>query len=317
MNRSTIYPASLLAAGLVCLNLSAACLQVDSDRILARNLVSLAPAFGKMAPDLTFGYAPPPNAERTLTIQELNTWIGQQGFTTEGVIAGCVVRATQAITDDRVTSAIKDSLKELGKPVELELVEHDKQKFALGRLEFPLSGASKPPKAQPGATFTWTGKVVTSEGRTYPVWARVRATCKRNAVRLKQAVSAQQPIVAEAIEETSVPDSPFNSSEEISADRLVGKIARHALQAGMLIESKDVQVAPDVRKGQMVQVEALAGAAQLKLMARAESSGHAGDTISLTNLEGMRRFYGVVESANLVRAVVIGPFHSKATPGVN
>src|SRR5437660_3546465 len=53
------------------LHLAAACIAVAGDRIVARDLAPVAPAFRALAPDTELGYAPAPGSRRIFRAVEL------------------------------------------------------------------------------------------------------------------------------------------------------------------------------------------------------------------------------------------------------
>jgi flagella basal body P-ring formation protein FlgA len=57
---------------------------------------------------------------------------------------------------------------------------------------------------------------------------------------------------------------------------------------------------PEVTRGSTVTVEVINGATRLELKARAESAGHIGETVVLTNPSGLSRFQATVTGPGTV-----------------
>jgi flagella basal body P-ring formation protein FlgA len=205
-------------------------------------------------------------------------------------------RTTHVITDAEIERAIRAAFDQPQLELRLELMAHSREVLSAGEAEFPLSGASKPPPLHPESAVLWRGYWRTSDGRSTPIWARVRALCVRPVVRLRADVPGGTPLASSVLEQVSVLDSAFRTDPPETLADYEGKILRHFAKAGSVISLKQTADAPLVPRNTMVPVDVISGSLHLRLQARAETDGQAGKSIRLLIPGGRRQFLATIQS---------------------
>lgn len=124
---------------------------------------------------------------------------------------------------------------------------------------------------------------------------RVEAEVLRDVVITTRAIARGEPILEEALirEARWLP----HSTESASPDAVPGTVAQTRLEAGRIVESKDVQPPLAIKKGDICQVDCISGGIAIQSQARAAENGKEGEVI---------RFFPL-GSKNAFRARVDGP----------
>ena len=78
-------------------------------------------------------------------------------------------------------------------------------------------------------------------------------------------------------------DFPLRNDIARNLEEVVGRMPRRALRMGMPVFRSDLIEPFQVQRGDLVDVTAISGAAQLRMPALAETPGRQGDMISLKN----------------------------------
>src|SRR5205085_10970133 len=89
---------------------SLSCLAVDGDRVLARDLVSAVPDFGKIPPETKLGSAPLPGVRRVLRSFELISLAKRFGVEAVDASDLCLERQMEALDRNRMLDAMRLSL---------------------------------------------------------------------------------------------------------------------------------------------------------------------------------------------------------------
>jgi hypothetical protein len=217
-----------------------ACQSVDGDHILAKNLAAARPAFAALDPNLEIGLAPQAGAIRTMSTAELSGLARNHGVAITDPIADvCFERVTEPLTAERLLPVLEKALGETG----IEILDLGRYLLPPGTIEFTRAGLAP--------SGLWHGRVVSPEGRSTPVWVKIRMD--RLEMDGKESAALQPP-----------------SNQ------------------------------PEVGRGDRVAVEVHSGAARLAFEAKAESSGHAGDSVLVRNPENGRLFQAKVEGKGKV-----------------
>src|SRR5690242_20689875 len=87
--------------------LSAACLPVESDRLLVGDLARAIPLFSNAEAARVVGYAPLPGAQRHYTIAELKSLAVSLGISGDPQQEICFTRATSVLTGERIVEAMR------------------------------------------------------------------------------------------------------------------------------------------------------------------------------------------------------------------
>jgi flagella basal body P-ring formation protein FlgA len=101
-------------------------------------------------------------------------------------------------------------------------------------------------------------------------------------------------------------DFPLRNDVARSLDEVIGRVSRRAIRAELPVFRSDLMEPYQVQRGEIVQVTAISGAAQLSMEAVAQSSGRQGDTISLKNERSGKTFLARIEGKDRA-LVVVGP----------
>lgn len=275
---------------------AATCVAVEGSEIVASDVAKADQAFAAVNPDLPFSYAPVIGAQRIISASELAHWAAKAGIEERSAMPVCFERPAHTLSAADVRAAIQKTFPQ-SNIAQIDVLEICKCNVPAGRLDFAVEGAGVPPLGRPDMPVLWRGQVQPTSGSPYPVWVRVRVLAKSTVVRLKRGLRPGEIIPQEALEEVSVTDSPVRLRQPDSIASYKGKIINRAVRAGSYLDPTLITPLPEVARGAIVTVEVLNGATRLQIKARAETAGHVGETVILTNPSGLRRF----------RATVTGP----------
>ncbi len=209
-------------------------------------------------------------------------------------IAGALNNAPHVMTESEIGTAMRATLNQPRSQLRLEVVGHSREILPVGEAEFPLSGASKPSPMHPDTAVLWRGYWQTSDGRRIPVWARVRALCPRPIVRLRADVPGGTVLASSLLEQVSVLDSALRTDSPESLAQYEGKVLKHLAKAGSVLSLKQITDPPLVRRNMMVGLEVISGSLHLRLKARAEADGRAGESIRFVIPDGHRQFLATI-----------------------
>src|SRR5882724_9046151 len=170
-----------------------ACLPVEGDRILMRDLAAAATAFARQDPGEALGFTPAPGSQRRFSTGELDRLAARKGMTAE-IEPVCFERKLEALTQDQVLAALREALPE---KAQLELIEFSHLRVPKGRIEFARSGLTPARASTPRAPLIWRGRVRYSTANSLQVWARVRVWISRSSVIAGQDLVAGKPILAD------------------------------------------------------------------------------------------------------------------------
>src|SRR6185437_12283142 len=114
---------------------AAACIRVDGDRILARDLVGQVPFFQSIPGDTPVGFTPMPGTSRVLPIREVNSFASRHGVSSPVISQDlCIERAGAPLSRSALLEAMK---KALGiEAAHIELLDYSKSILPSGNLEF-------------------------------------------------------------------------------------------------------------------------------------------------------------------------------------
>ncbi|HWC00582.1 MAG TPA: flagellar basal body P-ring formation chaperone FlgA [Bryobacteraceae bacterium] len=290
-----------LAAGLPARSLAAAapCLAVEEDRLLARSLVSVWPAFRQLPGEISFGYTPVPGVRRFFHPAELERLAARyqvapppSGF--------CVERAMESLDRARLEAAMRAGL-DLPE-ARIEILEFSRFPVPRGELRFPRAGLPSPgPSPAPCPALLWKGYVQYSGGRRFPVWARVRVSAALRRVVALEDLPASLPVRESQVRLESGEAFPFGRAGVRSLEEVVGRVPRRAIASGTVITPALLEEPRDVNRGDTVEIRVETGAARLSFHGRAETAGRVGETVSIRNLTSGKAFSARVEDKGRVR----------------
>ena len=275
---------------------AATCVAVEGNEILAKDIAKIEPAFAAVNPNLPFSYAPVIGAQRVIAAAELTHWAAKAGIDVKSARPACFERPAHSLSAADIRAAIQRAFPG-SNIVQIDVLEICKCNVPDGLLDFTLEGAGAPPLGHPDVPVLWRGQIWPAAGSPYPVWARVRVLAKSSVVRLRQNLRSGDIIPQAALEQLTITDSPVRLPRPDSVSNYAGKVINQNARAGSYLNASLISPLPEVTRGSTVTVEVVNGATRLELKARAESAGHIGQTVTVTNPAGLSRF----------RAIVIGP----------
>jgi flagella basal body P-ring formation protein FlgA len=178
--------------------------------------------------------------------------------------------------------------------VEIELIDFSRFQIPPARLEFPLSGLSRPSPVRPDAPVLWLGRAEFDGGHHVAVWATVRLRARRKVLVAAAAIPARREIrPAEVrLEERYV--FPFGPGQALAPGDTAGRALRRPLAAGAVITPDLLMNLPDVRRGETTRVVLEDGPIRISFDAMAGAEGARGDAIVLVNPSSGQKFLGTV-----------------------
>ena len=277
------------------------CEFVNADQIFGADLARALPAFSAMPRDAVIGYSPAPGSRRILQLPELSRIGAQYGVQVPADSRACFEWKLQRVTEDAVRAAIHESLK--NPEARVEILEMSNAPAPEGKLVFPSTGLSAAGNTDPSTPVTWRGYVVYQSARRFSVWARVRMAATMTRVIAVETLAPGKPVGNGQVRLETYDDFPLRIDTARSLDEVIGRMSLRPVRAGFPVLRSDLAEAFQVERGEMVQVTAVSGAAQLELEAQAEASGRQGDVISLRNPSSGKVFRARIEAKG--RAIVV------------
>jgi flagella basal body P-ring formation protein FlgA len=276
----------------------AACLPVESDRVLARDIAAAVPEFAKISPDELITYAPLPGVKRLLTRGELVRIGRRLGMEISAGPDLCVEYPTAPLDREMLMAALRHGLAR--RDAEIDLIDSSQYAAPSGTLVFPREGLSVFSKLTAESPVIWRGYVSFAGTKRFPIWARVRLAVRSEQLVAAMAIRAGETLRAEQVRTETVKQFAFLDQPAVTLDAAIGRVARRTIAAGSAITSEVLQAPNAVNRGDEVAVRVTAGVTQLSLAVRAESSGGIGDVVYLKNPVSGKLFRGVVEGKDQV-----------------
>jgi flagella basal body P-ring formation protein FlgA len=272
---------------------SGSCEAIANDRILGEDLAKALPDFSKMPGDAVIGYSPVPGARRVFNSGELQRIGAPYGIQVEANATACFEWSVQPLTEDVIRAAIRDTLQ--SQAARIDVLSVSRSQAPVGKVSFPLSGILASTITGPDTPVTWRGEVLYHGSRTFSIWARVRISAPMTRVVATQLVLPGQIVAPGQVRVETYDDFPLRNDIARNLEEVVGRVPRRALQSGLPVSRADLIEPFQVQRGDLVDVTAIAGAAQLRLAAFAETPGRQGDLITLKNAHSGKLFRARVE----------------------
>lgn len=299
---STVLAATLAAGAAAWAGPAAGCLPPRGEAILAADLAAANPVFSGLDPKARIATAPLAGARRAFRVPELARLARQYGLSAGPLRDVCFEWPAGTIPPERLARVMAGVLG--CEPGAIEIVEQSRFPAPSGELVFEKKDLAEVPGAGTHLLF-WKGFVRYSAGWRFPVWARLRIMAPARRLIARIPLPPGEPIAAEALETVVTADAGAPGGWASSAAEVVGRVPRMRIEPGAAIRLTDLASPPEVRAGDLVQVEVRNGAMRIRSEARAERSGRAGDMIPLINPESSAHFRGRVEGKDRV-VVTIG-----------
>ena len=276
--------------------LVAACMAVQGQKIVARDLAQVVPAFTPADANAVVAYTPAPGVQRVVRASELRQMLRQQGFSTDAALPdACFVRPVAPLREADVAAAMRQTL---GAGAKVEVVEMSKVPVPAGVLVFPRDQIGAPPVA------LWHGFVEFDGNSKFPVWARVKVSVPTTRVLAAEELRPGMVIRASQLKVVTEDAFPDKRTTPESLLEAVGCLPRRLIPADTPLWKDAVDPPLIVVRGDKVTVAVHAGRAQLSVIAEAEANGRRGDLIALKNLESGKTFRARVQADG--RAAVDG-----------
>jgi flagella basal body P-ring formation protein FlgA len=273
---------------------STPCNMIANDRIFGADLAGALPIFlGKMPGDTVIGYSPAPGARRVFKSPELQRLGAPYGITVPTDAQTCFEWSLQPLTEDVVRAAIRESIQ--SPEARVDVVAISRNQAPAGKVRFPLSGLSASTITDPETPVTWRGEVLYHGSRKFSVWARVKVSATMTRVVATQLLLPGQNVAAEQVRIETYDDFPLRNDVARNLKEVVGRMPRRAIRMGLPVFRSDLIDPLQVQRGDMVDVTAIAGSAQLHIPALAEAPGRQGDIISLKNPHSGKSFRARIE----------------------
>jgi flagella basal body P-ring formation protein FlgA len=291
---------------------SGPCEMIANDRILGEDLAKALPGFlDKIPGDAVIGYSPAPGARRIFKSLELQRIGAPYGVTVAPDAEACFAWSLQPLTDDVVRAAIRDSLQ--SPDARIDVLAISSNQAPAGKISFPISGLLASTLTGPETPVTWRGEVLYPGSRKFSVWARVKISATMTRVVATQLILPGQNIAADQVRVETYDDFPLRNDIARNLEEVVGRMPRRALRMAMPVFRSDLIEPLQVQRGDLVDVTAISGAAQLRMPALAETPGRQGDMISLKNPRTGKIFRARIEAKDKA-LVVAWPLADRTMP---
>ncbi len=267
----------------------AACLAVDAgrERITAADLARALPEWSQAPPGADLGYAPAPGLTRILRAPELRRLAAEHGVAPEAASDVCFQRPVEPVPVERMLAAMRRRLPD----ARIRILEASRAAAPAGEIDFPLTGLRG---------NYWFGAVAYGSGHRFTVWARVEVTLAIKCVVASADLIPGRPIDAAQLHIETRDEPPVQSAPAATPEELAGWIPRRRIASGDAVDRRWLDPPVLVKRGQLVTVEVVVGAARLKAEGLAETSGSLGQTISVQNPDSKRHYRARVEGAGRV-----------------
>jgi flagella basal body P-ring formation protein FlgA len=293
---------TFLLMWLVPVAVSAACLPVTGDRIFGRDLALSDARFSALPASLTVGSAPVPGARRVFASAELARIARAHGIVMSDPLEVCFEIPLKQLERAEVLPEMLRAFP----AAEVSVVEVSSTPVPLGEVKFPVSGLEPASVSEP-AVQLWHGYVRYSETRRVPVWARVRISQTLMAVVADRDLAANVVVEASALRIEKRSGSPVGQNVAVRLEDVIGRIPKRAVKARALIPLSALASAPDVRRGDAVQVQVVSGSARLQFSATAERDGRSGEVLEFRNPSSGKTFRARLDGPKAVVLVGMGP----------
>ena len=282
---------------------TAPCEMIANDRILGEDLAKIVPGFlDKMPGDTVIGYSPAPGTRRIFTSVELNRIGAPYGVAVAPDAEACFEWSVQPLNKDVVRAAILDSLQ--SSDARIDVLAISGSLAPAGKISFPISGLLASTITGPDTPVTWRGEVLYQGSRKFSIWARVKISSTMTRVVATQLILPGQTVTPDQVRVETYDDFPLRNDIARNLEEVVGRMPRRALRLGLPVSRADLIEPFQVQRGDLVDVTAIAGAAQLHVPALAETPGRQGDLITLKNAHSGKYFRARIEGKDKALVMV-------------
>jgi flagella basal body P-ring formation protein FlgA len=269
------------------------CVEVEGDRILARDFAVSLPGFSQLPPETQLSPAPMPGMRRFFRPFEVVALAKRYSVAIDPDASVCFERQTEMLDRDRVLEAMRLALPL--PDLKIEIVETSLYPVPRGRLEFRRESLAAPASPSARIPVEWRGSVIYGENQRFGIWARVLISAPTSCVVAAEALKKGEAIGTSQVRVETADRFPIAGDVAQTVEQVVGRAPMRAVLPGTEIHLGQLIVLPDVNRGDMVEVEVRSGAAHLAFTGKAETAGRSGDTIAIRNLSSNKVFQARVD----------------------
>jgi flagella basal body P-ring formation protein FlgA len=180
-------------------------------------------------------------------------------------------------------------------------------------VSFPISGLLASTLTGPDTPVTWRGDVLYQGSRKFSIWARVKVSATMTRVVATQLVLPGQTVAPGQVRIETYDDFPLRNDIARNLEEVVGRMSRRPLREGLPVFRSDLIEPFQVQRGDLVDVTAIAGAAQLHTSAISEAQGRQGEMITLKNARSGKTFRARIEGKDKA-LVLVWPIEEESLP---
>jgi flagellar basal body P-ring formation protein FlgA len=280
--------------------MAAECGKVTSEHITGRDLALAFPALNAIPAGMIIGYSPLPGTTRNFHPSEILSIARRNNISLQTAPEICFEWPMRPLDRNAVLKAMQLSIQTTG--ARIELIETSGFSVPDGPLEFPRSHLGRPALPDQASPVLWRGSVLYAKNRRYPVWAKVRILIACVRLVATESLNPGNQITASQVKEQSGTCFPDPSRRLLAPSEAIGQVPLRTIPAGSQIRPGLLAEPYAVKQGDEVAIEVRSGSARLAFTATAQTSGRAGDLISVRNPESKRMFRARVEGRD--KAVV-------------
>lgn len=273
---------------------TARCEPVEGDRIVAKDLAASLPGFAKLAPDTPIAPAPPPGVRRVFRPLEISALARRYSVDVDAPGELCFEYPVGPLDRVQALEAMRQTLADFP-DTRIEIVETSLAPVPRGRIEFLRDGLATPSVLASRMPVEWRGNITYGESHRFSVSVRVLVSARLPRVVALARLKRGSPVIPDQIRVQMVEGFPGAGDLARAMDQVVGRVPLSDIAAGSDVHLAQLATAPDVARGDMVEVEVRSGAAHLVLTGKAESAGRAGDSIAIRNLSNNRIFQARID----------------------
>jgi flagella basal body P-ring formation protein FlgA len=271
------------------------CALIEKDTITAADLAAVESQFAALPSSATVGHAPAPGRNRVFSLPELKGLAEANGLSFTPTQEVCFTWPVQpldsGVAEAAMTAAFPEAM--------IEVLELSRFPVPSGTVLFPRTGLQR----VPSEVMLWRGHVAYGAGRRFDIWARVKVKTRQDRVVATELIRSGSIINENQVSLQTYEGPPVEQRYASSLDKVIGRVARTAIMAGLPVRSSDVTIAPEISRGDLVNVEVLNGASRISMEAQASSTARLGEFVELQNQSSGKTFRAKVSGTG--RATIL------------